>query len=151
MSFHYLIDGYNVLYAFPKMPPGTWEARRSALLLWLTKERPYGRNRATVVFDSRQGSGNWTRRGEIEVVYTAGETADEWISAMTRSAKNPRALVVVSNDKGIRDLVRGTGAKWMSAESFIQKKPSRPSPSTEPLPPDDITKEFEDRWLKDAP
>jgi predicted RNA-binding protein with PIN domain len=147
MAYHFLIDGYNVLYAFPKMPQGTWEARRAALLKWLETERPYGRNTVTVVFDSREGTGSRTRRGEIDVVYTAGETADDWIGAQTRSAKNARALVVVTNDKGIRDLVRGTGARWMSASSFIEKKPARPAPAAEKQLPDDITREFEDRWL----
>jgi predicted RNA-binding protein with PIN domain len=151
MSFHYLIDGYNVLYAFPKMPPGTWEARRNALLQWLAKEKPHGNNAVTVVFDSHEGTGNRMRQGEMEVVYTAGETADDWISAQARTAKNPRALVVISNDKGIRDLVRGTGARWMSAESFIQKKSSRQVSPVEKPKLDDITKEFEDRWLKDKP
>jgi len=147
MAFHYLIDGYNVIYALPKMPQGNWDARRTALIQWLQEDRPFGRNMATVVFDSREGTGNRMRRGDIEVVFTAGETADDWIGAQARAAKNPRAIVVVSNDKGIRDLVRGTGAKWISADSFIQKKPARLSPAAEEPLHDDITQEFKDRWL----
>src|ERR1700687_3943000 len=115
MAFHFLIDGYNLLYALPHLPPGSWPEKRRQLLTFLTARRPQGKNPATVVFDSREGLGDQFKDKDLTVVFTAGETADDWISAHVRQAANPRALIVVSNDKGVRALVRGTGARFQSA------------------------------------
>jgi predicted RNA-binding protein with PIN domain len=148
MAYHYVIDGYNLLYAMPEMPSGTWEARRTALVEWIQSRRPHGRNMATVVFDSRQGLGDRVRRGDIEILYPFGQSADDWIAAEARSAQNPRALVIVTNDKGIRDLVRGTGARWMSATEFLAQGVTSPQQEREPpAVRNAITEELKKRWL----
>lgn len=151
---HYLIDGYNVLFALPQMPPGTWLEKRVGLLLWLSQMRPQGKNLATVVFDSRQGLGDKGNYHEIDVIFTAGETADDWIIRRVRQAPNPRMLVVVSDDQGIHRMVKGTGVHGVSAREFIRrvKTPaasSRPVPALEPALQDRITDEMRRRWLAD--
>jgi len=149
---HYLIDGYNVLFAFPEMPPGTWIEKRLGLLLWLSQVRPQGKNPSTVVFDNRQGWGNEEHHHDITVVYTSGETADDWIIRKVRETKNPRVLVVVSNDKGIRQMIQGTGARWMSAQFFMHSTKT-PAPAVPPEMPTEakqtITDELRRRWLSD--
>ena len=149
MAFHYLVDGYNVIYAWPEMPSGSWQAKRQHLLDFLKKHRPHGNNAATVVFDSREGTGNKSSDGGISIVYTAGGTADDWISDRVRRGPNPRLFVVVSNDKGLQHLVRGTGARFLSADQFlkpaVRTRPSR-TPAKE-LTDDKITEEFEKKWL----
>jgi predicted RNA-binding protein with PIN domain len=155
--FHYLLDGYNILFALPQMPPGTWQEKRLALLLWLIKTRPQGNNFVTAVFDSRQGLGDQGRYQDIDVVFTAGETADDWISRRVRRGPNPKLFVVVSDDQGIRKQIGGTGARWMSSQEFVAraKEPSAPKPQTPlKLPSDNydkdvITDEFRKRWLQD--
>jgi predicted RNA-binding protein with PIN domain len=148
---HYLIDGYNLLFALPQMPPGTWLEKRAGLLLWLTQVRPQGQNDATVVFDNRQGWGNQENYHGMSIVYTSGETADDWISNKVREIKNPRILVVVSNDKGIQRMIKGTGAKWLSAHDFLASvKTHRPPTAHQDIPAGDralITDEFKQRWL----
>lgn len=152
MSLHFLIDGYNVLYAMPEMPSGTWEQKRLALLEFIHQQRPQGKNRLTVVFDSRQGMGDQLQHGGSMVVFTAGETADERLSNMVRDAENPREIVVVSNDKGVRSLVQGTGARWLSATDFLRAArgamsgPRRQAPR-EPADSDAITDELKSKWL----
>ena len=32
MALHYLVDGFNLLYALAEMPAGRWEQKRQALL-----------------------------------------------------------------------------------------------------------------------
>src|SRR5262245_48116922 len=110
MASHYLIDGYNLIYAFPEIPAGTWEEKRAYLLTYLNKHRPQGNNPVTVVYDSREGLGSREQIKSIAVIFTAGRTADEKLGEMVREAAKPRTLIVVSNDKGIHTLVRGTGA-----------------------------------------
>src|SRR5437870_2653600 len=76
---HYLVDGYNLLYALPDIPPGPWPKKREIFLKFLEVSKPQGRNRLTVVFDSREGGGTKEMHGTLEVVYTAGESADDWL------------------------------------------------------------------------
>ncbi len=113
------------------------------------KSKPQGNNRMTVIFDSRDGGGSRTQKGAIEIVFTAGETADDWIIEAVRKAPNPRITVVVTNDQTIRRLIRGTGAKWISTEEFIGK-PRATRRRTEERPEiqsEEITEEFRKKWL----
>jgi predicted RNA-binding protein with PIN domain len=150
MSSHYLLDGYNLLYALPEMPEGSWETKRAALLQKLARETPHGNNRVTVVFDSREGSGNRSKLGSIEITFTSGETADDWISHYVRRAPNSRILIVVTDDQGLRRLIRGTGAKSLGTHEFWDKAKKRSDSSSEPGLPinsDSITDEFKKKWL----
>lgn len=150
MSLHYLLDGYNLLYALPVMPAGPWEAKRTALLQKLAHEKPYGNNRVTVVFDSREGSGSRSKTGSLDVAFTAGETADEWISHYVRRSANPRILIVVTDDQGLRHLIRGTGAKGLGTREFWEKAEKTSGPRVEPglaIDSDSITDEFKKKWL----
>jgi predicted RNA-binding protein with PIN domain len=152
MAFRFLIDGYNLLYAFPHLPPGSLQDKRQQLLTFLKERRPQGNNPVTVVFDSREGAGDQFHDKELTVVYTAGGTADEWISAQVRKAAHPRALVVVSNDQGIRALVRGTGARFLPATEFLKAAESSSTHQADPRrqPPNtaqEITEEFKEKWL----
>jgi len=155
MALHYLIDGYNLLYALTEIPAGSLETKRLTLLNFLQTQQLHGHNDLTIVFDSRQGMGDRERQFGFDIVYTAGESADDRISAMVRKAANPRILVVVTNDRGIQTLVRGTGAKWMSADEFLKgssNKRSKGAQETAPTSPtenikDSITDELKKKWL----
>src|SRR5262245_3523070 len=149
MALHYLIDGYNLLYALPALPPGSWQEKRAQLLDFLRHRKPQGNNRVTVVFDSRQGLGEQLQVGDITVVFTAGETADDRLSEMVRQANNPRLLVVVTNDLGIRAMVRGTGARFLSCDDFLKKTLPKPFQErrTRPRPDASIEEEFRKKWL----
>ncbi len=150
MSRHYLLDGYNVLYAMREFPKGTWQAKREHLLAFLQKHVLQGHNALTVVFDSREGPGSTTQTGTTAVVYTSGETADERIIDMVRVSANPRVMIIVSNDKGIRLMLKGTGAQFMSATDFLKKKDKAAmafSPSPEPSADPAITEELSKKWL----
>jgi predicted RNA-binding protein with PIN domain len=149
MSKHFVVDGYNLLYALAEMPGGRWEDKRKALLARLASERPQGQNRLTVVFDSRQGLGDRADQGDIRVLYPAGQTADDWIIAYVRKTPNPRVVIVVTDDQGIRQMIRGTGAAWMGTQDFLKQGQTKRNPGRtyETLDPDDITEELKKKWL----
>lgn len=150
MSRHFLIDGYNLLYALPDMLSGSWQQKRESLLSLLLDLKPQGQNRATIVFDSREGFGSRATVGELEVVFTASETADDWIGRKVREIRNPRIVTVVTDDLGLRHLVRGTGAQWISTTDFMKstgKKTQRPQGKQSLEAQDLITDEFKERWL----
>jgi predicted RNA-binding protein with PIN domain len=150
VSLHYLIDGYNLLYALPDIPPGPWPTKREIFLALLMKSQLQGHNRMSVIFDNREGGGSKSQKGAIEVIYTSGETADDWIIQHVREVKNPRICVVVSDDQGIRRLIRGTGAKWIPTKEFL--KPPPPAKKVPVQGPgtaesEEITEEFKKKWL----
>jgi len=146
---HYLIDGYNLLFALPELPSGAWMEKRQSLLVWLNHVRPHGRNTATLVFDSREGLGNREQHGDVEVVYTAGETADDWIIKHVRKTSTPRGAVVVTDDQGIRHMIKGTGARWLSAHDFIAStsNPVKKKSANRSHEFDQITEELKRNWL----
>jgi len=147
---HYLIDGYNLLFALPEMPSGAWMEKRQSLLAWISHVRPHGNNTATVVFDSRQGLGNREQHGDVEVVYTAGETADDWIIKQVRKTSSPRSTIVITDDQGIRHMIKGTGARWQSAHDFIatiQSAPPKTNKGDRTRDLDRITEEMKRNWL----
>jgi predicted RNA-binding protein with PIN domain len=88
---------------------------------------------------------------QIQIVFTSGETADQWISDRVRQSPHPQSLVVVSNDLGIRFDIRGTGARFLTADQFLKgpKPAASRSPTTESQPPaaEEITEEFKKKWL----
>jgi predicted RNA-binding protein with PIN domain len=144
---HYLLDGYNLLYALPEMPRGTWPEKRDALLRRLAQEGSQGANRVTVVFDSREGLGDRARVSGMDVIFTAAETADDWITRYVREVPQPRTLVVVTDDKGLWHMVRGTGAKVMTTADFWKsRRRERSSPRDSGLH-DSITDEMKKKWL----
>lgn len=150
MALHYLIDGYNLLYALPDIPPGAWPEKRDIFLKLLETSQPQGRNKMTVIFDSREGSGGKEMRGPVEVIYTAGETADDWLIAYVRKVANPRMCIVVTDDQTLRRMIRGTGARSIPTRDFL--KPTSPKDARKPhvLDPntkDQITDELKKRWL----
>ncbi|KPK96978.1 MAG: hypothetical protein AMJ95_11615 [Omnitrophica WOR_2 bacterium SM23_72] len=55
----------------------------------------------------------------MDVVFSRKETADERIKRMVEAAKQPKNLVVISDDKDIAFFARQAGAKPMSAEEFL--------------------------------
>jgi predicted RNA-binding protein with PIN domain len=150
MSLHFLIDGYNLMYALPEIPAGTLEQKREAVLALVLRHALLGKNQMTVVFDSRQGLGDNARKGSVHVVFTAGGTADDWISDRVRAVDNPRTVVVVTNDKGIHQMIHGTGAKAMEIPEFLARGRLVAPKAADCAPPVDregITEAMKKEWL----
>jgi hypothetical protein len=117
------------------------------------------RNRLTVVFDGQSGHFGNEQTGEVKVIFTQGENADACIKTIVDHAKDPKAFVVVSDDKEIKLYTRALGAKVMSVKEFAadlfggqaQKKSGKTSGSTQKVTltqADKINKELEKLWLK---
>ncbi|MBX7256189.1 MAG: NYN domain-containing protein [Candidatus Hydrogenedentes bacterium] len=127
MSTLYCIDGYNVIHFCRKLKPLTmsnFEAARDSLIERVSRYCTITGDRAKIVFDGRN------RRGEselplhggqgLEVLFSPGHlTADTVIERFVHASANRREIVVISGDRGIRDLCRGLGALVLTPESFL--------------------------------
>ncbi|NUM53624.1 MAG: NYN domain-containing protein [Candidatus Hydrogenedentes bacterium] len=127
MSSIYLIDAYNVMYQCPQLRPlarRDFEAARDALVDRVSRYCGTTGEPAKVIFDGRGRTPelHTPYRGApgLEVIYSPGHlTADAVIEREVYSAHNRREIVVVSGDRGIRDLCRGLGSLVMAPEHFL--------------------------------
>lgn len=130
---HVIIDGYNFLHASAgtdhDWTPLALEEARNAIVAFLAGAIHPKQEKVTIVFD---GSGRMEEspRGHnvkgIEVVFSeAGVTADEVICKTVDAAPNPRAVLVVSADRAIRQHALSRAAKVLAPSTFLASSAKR--------------------------
>lgn len=123
----YYIDGYNVIHQCPRLLRLTktdFESARDSLIERVARFVGTTGDPSTIVFDGRgrNAEPHIPFRGPpgLEVIYSPGHlTADAVIERYVYSSSNRRDIVVVTGDRGIRDLCRGLGSLVMSPEHFL--------------------------------
>ena len=131
MSLHFLIDGYNFIKNTRCLNyKGELRDARRALVSMIRNHRLLGssKNSCTIVFDSKDNSpeGCSQNRGQIRVVFSKGESADELIKRIVQNDRNPSQIVVVTNDKEIVVFTRSLGAGVQSVDKFLAKQKKQP-------------------------
>ena len=125
MSLFYIIDGYNIIKQVPFFLGKPLKDGRDGLIRFLETNRrilcgnPH--NSITVVFDGKADTISPKYESSIEVIFSKGESADDKIKKMVEYSKNPKVIVVVTDDKEIRFFVRALGAKVLSIKVFMSK------------------------------
>jgi hypothetical protein len=114
-----LVDGYNVTLTHRKTL--TLEEQRVWLVSLLAGLAARRRARPTVVFDGRGGGGGGrpsdTARGVAVVFTPEGVTADDEITLAVQATDEP--LVVVTDDRGLRDRVRPYGVDLLHTQQLL--------------------------------
>ncbi|HEX3030725.1 MAG TPA: NYN domain-containing protein [Bacillota bacterium] len=112
-----LVDGYNVLFAWPqlaKLAAQNIEDARNKLLDILQNYQGYAGNQVIVVFDGHRvkgGLGGREKQGRLLVIYTGeGETADSVIERLTAQYVRQSRVYVVTSDWDSQKVVFGLGA-----------------------------------------
>ena len=132
---HFLIDGYNLIWStdrfFSKssVREGTLQQQRESLLRFLENARM---GTVTVVFDGQEDMDSPRWRGEVGVIFSRGEEADEVIKRKVTQASNPAVLVVVTDDREVDRWARLSKAKVLSCKEFLREadKKSKRRPGT---------------------
>ncbi len=121
-----LVDGYNVIYAWPELKSlatDNIDAARDKLLDILCNYQGYCGRKLTVVFDAYRR--NNTRPTEydyynIHVVYTAeNQKADNYIERFANDNRGKYEITVVSSDGMIQIITRGLGCYIVSSNEFL--------------------------------
>jgi predicted RNA-binding protein with PIN domain len=119
-----IVDGYNVIHAWPQlkrlMGDATLEAARDKLVERLSVFGMVGGLDVTVVFDAHHSAARTNSEELIEgvrVVFTRkGHSADHVIERIAYDAsQSGDAITVATSDRFQRDLVRGMGGAVISA------------------------------------
>lgn len=131
MPLQYVIDAYNTINHIQFSPIRKKIKDPQRALLEFIQNRRFGRNfqgKITVVFDGYPTvSAQNLAETDINVVFSREETADARIKIMVEASKNPKNIVVVSDDREIIFFVKSIGACAIGVEEFInpQEKPQR--------------------------
>ena len=122
MALHYILDGYNIIKCVDFLADASLEEGRRALLRIIHQQRPQGsvKNSVTIVFHGKDDVwGHPQSDGSARVIFTSGESADDYIKHAVESSADQVNMVVVSNDKEIVCYVRKLGAQVMGVEKFL--------------------------------
>lgn len=123
----YYIDGYNVIYHSEVLKPlalEDFETARDALIEKVARFCVASGHRAKIIFDGRGRRSKpmvpLAGAPNLEVLYSHGQqSADAFIERTVYAAPNPRNIIVVSADRGIRDLCRNLNALVMEPDHFL--------------------------------
>lgn len=154
-----------MIHLMPTLAERTLEDARTGLINFLDAQRPQGstRNPVTVVFDGRDDIFWPEPPGEIRVLFSRGESADELIKRLIEDASAPRTFVLVSNDRQLQQHARQHEAGIMPVEDFIARGAScrRAAVARKSASAGEegkvisevfrarVNREFEGLWLKD--
>jgi predicted RNA-binding protein with PIN domain len=130
MALHYIIDGYNLIKHRSFAARANTRDPRFALIQFLRQEKPCGslKNKVTIVFDGY--SGDFSLRGlEFEVVFSCEASADEWIKKIVETTQAVKSLIVVSDDRQVRDFSRICGVMTIGIEEFLKSSSKKASVS----------------------
>ena len=141
MSLLYIIDAYNTINHITFSPirkkinpahacRGGIKDPQRALLEFIENQRlgKKSKSKITVVFDGYpKVSAQNLEETDINVVFSREETADARIKKMVEASKNPKNIVVVSDDREIKFFIKSIGASSIGVEEFInpEEKPQR--------------------------
>jgi len=127
MATTYFVDGYNVIHHSTRLRPlaaENFELAREALIEHVGRFCVATGHTVKIVFDGRgrRAENGPPVRGVkgLEVVYSPGhQSADALIERTVYHTPNRRNVIVVSGDRGIRDLCRGLSALVMDPDTFL--------------------------------
>ena len=125
---HLLVDGSNVMHAWPEtrtLARSDREAARTLLVRRLAPLHDGAGWRVTVVFDGRADTMQIEPIGgasDFACIYTpAGATADDVIEQLVAKAADPSACLVATADQAERSTVEAAGAAWCSPDELARR------------------------------
>ena len=157
MSLQFVIDGYNIIKhrTFLELTVKTAKDPKEKLLDLIRINKLCGslNNKVVVVFDGYPDA-SVLSQGEVSIIYSKDKSADERIRGLIERSKNPKNIVVVSDDKEIRVFSGFLGAHTLMVDEFLIAKEKITKENKELLKPelsytqiDKINKELSQLWL----
>jgi len=103
------------------LAPKKLEDARDDLIRFIEIHRPQGslNNTVTIVFDGQAGMWGQPKSSDVKIVFSTGESADDYIKRAVSSSPHKKSMVVVTNDRDIKLYVRAQGARVKSVDEFL--------------------------------
>jgi predicted RNA-binding protein with PIN domain len=123
---HLLVDGSNILHAWPELSAllkRDRDAARSQLVQQLAAIHDAESVQLTIVFDGRGDKlviEHPSRQSSLTVIYTASsQTADDVIEQMAAKAVATSRCLVATDDRAEQQTVRAAGAEVVSSSDLV--------------------------------
>lgn len=135
------------------MAPKKLEDARDDLIRFIEIHRPQGslNNTVTIVFDGQAGMCGQPKSSQVKIVFSSGESADDYIKRAVSRLPHKKSTVVVTNDRDIKLYVRAQGARVKSVDEFLgiakNSQATQDSKYISKTLEHKITTEFEQIWL----
>lgn len=121
MALTFFLDGYNIVKQADDFADLPLDAGRQKLIGMIERSPLAVGNRFVVVFDGRPGLNRPDDSSRVKICFTDEQSADDRIKDMVAAAKQPKVIVVVTNDRDIRYHVRTLGAAVWPVQEFVLK------------------------------
>ncbi|SCY77390.1 translation factor GTPase family protein [Alkaliphilus peptidifermentans] len=122
-----LVDGYNIIFAWPELKELTdenMESARMKLLDYLSNYQGIQKCQIIVVFDAYRLQGHLQEEikyRNIHVVYTKeAQTADQYIERFAHEKQKKYSIIVATSDALQQIIIRGAGCRLLSARELIE-------------------------------
>lgn len=117
----YIIDGFNLIHKISSLKNSS--SCHLDLIHYIKKNRLTGskNNRVIIIFDGKRNEEAAGER-EFEVIFSETRSADEVIKEKMRKIKNKSCVVVISDDREIRDYARTEQVRSSFLSDFIKIK-----------------------------
>lgn len=146
----YLIDGNNVLRANPEWEKVFKENPENAKDYFVQKVVDYfkdKKNQATIFFDGFNFFHSFSKvSNNVSIKHAKNKTADETILITIEKSKNPKNLVIVTNDIPLSKKAKLYQCRLISSSEFINMLTSTNTGSKDK--PDELSKSDIDYWLR---
>ena len=120
---YYYVDGYNLIFSMIESKHSL-ASQRQTIIRFLQKQFAIHHLSGMIVFDGahrRDEESGRSYRSPLEIAYAPkGQSADAYIVEQVERAKNPKQVIVVTNDKGLTMHARSSGAKAQTNGEFLQ-------------------------------
>jgi predicted RNA-binding protein with PIN domain len=146
----YIIDGFNIVHKVPSLK-NSFTPHRD-LIHYIKRNRLTGsrNNKVIIVFDGRTVRD--IRESEFEVVFSGDVSADEVIKNKVDKVRNKSEVIVVSDDREIREYVRKVRVSSVRVADFIKTKKRKFKKNDKEISYSlqrEITEELKKIWLKE--
>ena len=149
----YIIDGFNLVHKITSLQKSITPQRDLIQYIRVNKLTGSRNNKVIVVFDGKPDQLLQQQEKIFEVIFSCQRTADEIIIQRVKRMQNKSQIVVVSDDRQIRDAINAAGAKSLRTATFIKpKNKSEKNEKTKDIGyawAHEVTEELRKIWLKD--
>jgi len=121
---HYILDGHNIIYKNSSNQPRSTSGRAQAcngLIMRCQGLIAGTTNKCTVFFDGHPPGEIATGIKNVQVTFSYDREADTIIKSFIERSKNPRNLIVVSDDTEIKNFARVHSCTILSVAAFLKK------------------------------
>jgi predicted RNA-binding protein with PIN domain len=143
----FILDGHNILHRDKRLKARLAANQGLAMnsLVVMCQRLQSGKNKKfSIIFDGHPPDGMSAALSGISVTFSYDETADSRIKSLIELSRNPRTVVVVSDDHEIRNFARAHSCSVLSPRQFLDMA-STTADDTEKQIGDDLSV---DEWLR---